>query len=380
MNVFANTLLMIATAAAAGSPFRSESIRCGDTLFVAGQSSGDAQTGQSAEDYATATANAMTNLSRVLAGQGYHLSDVVAVNVWLTDLGKYTEMNEVYRSFFKDGYPTRTTIGVSGLPGGSKVQVAAVAFKGSKQVIYAKGVEKNNSPYSPGILAGDTLYLSGSVGLDAQTGKLVKGEIGAHVEQTLKNIGGILQAAEMEFADVVSTYFFLKSVDDFGGINQPWQAFTQQPRPCRLPVSVTAIPLDSPVEVTMIASRQELRPFLGGRPSSDNYSRSLQAGNFMYFPGVFQREGTMQQQVDRIIQWNGAMLKAAGLTLEDVVEVRIYMTDPNDFEAMDEAFAKRFYNRPPTRATVFVSRLPANSKIMMGWVAAKADAGVAEAP
>ena len=88
----------------------------------------------------------------------------------------------------------------------------------------------------------------------------------------------------------------------------------------------------------------------------------------------------MQQQVDRIIQWNGAMLKAAGLTLEDVVEVRIYMTDPNDFEAMDQAFAKRFYNRPPTRATVFVSRLPANSKIMMGWVAAKADAGVAEAP
>ena len=80
----------------------------------------------------------------------------------------------------------------------------------------------------------------------------------------------------------------------------------------------------------------------------------------------------MSQQVDAIITWNTQMLQAAGLTLEDVVEVRVYMTDPNDYQAMDEAFANRFHSRPPTRATVFVPRLPANSKLMMGWVAASA--------
>jgi len=371
VRVMALSFFLTAHGAAEGLAFRSESIRCGDTLFVSGQGSGHPETGQQSEDYAEATENAMTNARRVLAGQGYQLSDVVAVNVWLTDLGMYAAMNDVYRTLFDNDYPTRTTLGVSGLPGGSKVQVALVAVKGPKEVIYPAGATKSNLPFSPGILAGDTLYLSGSVGLDPETGKLVDGDIAVHVEQTLTNIGGVLEAAQMEFANVVSTYFFLKNVDDFGGINETWRSFTRQPRPCRLPVGVAAIPLDSPVEITMVASRQDRRPFLGGTPPSDNYSRGLQAGNLMYFPGVFQREGTMQQQVDNIVAWNGHMLQAAGMTLEDVVEVRIYMTDPNDYEAMDKAFSNRFYSRPPTRATVFVPRLPANSKIMMGWVAAK---------
>ena len=359
-------------ATAADLDFRSESIRCGDTLFVSGQGSWHPETGRQATDYVEATKNAMTNAKRVLAGQGYRLSDVVTVNVWLIDLGMYTTMNDTYRKFFEEYYPTRTTLGVSGLPGGSKVQVAMVAVKGPKEIIYPQDAEKHNRPYSPGILAGDTLFLSGSVGLDPKTGKLIEGDIAAHVDQTLKNIGRVLEAAEMDFANVVSTYFFFKNVDDFGGINETWRSFTRQPRPCRLPVGVAAVPLDSPLEITMIASRQDRQPFLGGTSPSDNYSRSLRAGNLMYFPGVFQREGSMQQQVDNIIRWNSHMLNAAGLTLEDVVEVRIYMTDPNDYEAMDKAFSQHFYNRPPTRATMFVPRLPANSKIMMGWVAAAA--------
>ena len=353
--------------------FRSESIRCGNTLFVSGQGSQHPETGAPAGDYAEATKNAMLNAKRVLEGQGYELSDVVAANVWLTDLGMYTTMNDNYRKFFEGNYPARTTLGVSGLPGGSKVQVALVAGKGPKEIVYPAGAEKHNRPYSPGVLTSDTLYLSGSVGLDPETGKLVEGDIATHVDRTLKNIGGVLEAAGMEFTNVVSTYFFLKNVDDFGGINETWRSFTRQPRPCRLPVGVAAVPLDSPVEVTMIASRQDRQPFLGGTPPSDNYSRSLRVGNLMYFPGVFQREGSMQQQLDTIIQWNSHMLKAAGLTLEDVVEVRIYMTDPKDYDAMDKAFSKRFQSRPPTRATMFVPRLPANSKLMMGWVAAAAD-------
>ena len=378
MCISALSLAVTTRVTADGQAFRSESIRCGDTLFVSGQGSQHPDTGQQAEDYAAATMNAMTNAKRVLEGQGFRLSDVVAVNVWLTDLGMYTAMNDVYRTFFKDDYPTRTTLGVSGLPGESKVQVAMVAVKGPQEVIYPEGAEKSGLPFSPGILAGDTLYLSGSVGLDPETGKLVDGDIAVHVEQTLKNIGGVLEAADLGFENVVSTYFFFKNVDDFSGINETWRSFTRQPRPCRLPVGVAAVPLDSPLEITMIASRKDRQPFLGGTPPSDNYSRSLQAGNLMFFPGVFQREGTIGQQMDTIIDWNSHMLKAAGMTLEDVVEVRVYMTDPNDYEAMDTAFSNRFYNRPPTRATVFVPRLPANSKIMMGWVAATAGGSTQE--
>ena len=95
---------------------------------------------------------------------------------------------------------------------------------------------------------------------------------------------------------------------------------------------LSALPLESPLEVTMVASRNDRRPFLGGTPPSDNYSRGLQSGELMYFPGVFQREGSMQEQVDAILDWNGKLLGAADLTLEDVVEVRVYMTDRGDYE------------------------------------------------
>lgn len=354
-------------------PFRSESIRCGNTLFVSGQGSRDAVTGEHSTKIATATRQAMLNVQRVLVGQGYSLTDVVAATVWLTDMGNYSEMNRVYRTFFGDVYPTRTTLGVSGLPGDSMVQVAVVAVKGVKKPIYPAGMGKGSAPYTPGILTEETLYLSGSVGLDPATGTLVEGDITAHVTQTLQNIGQVLEAAEMKFENVVSSYFFFENVDDFGGINETWRSFTRQPRPCRLPVGVSALPLESPLEVTMVASRNDRRPFLGGTPPSDNYSRGLQSGELMYFPGVFQREGSMQEQVDAILDWNGKLLAAADLTLEDVVEVRVYMTDRGDYEAMDKAFERRFHARPPTRATVFVPRLPANSKLMMGWVAVKSD-------
>lgn len=383
MKIIATLLLTLLTALVVSSKvraapdheaFRSESIRVGDTLFVSGQGSRDPKTGQQPESMAVATRHAMENARRVLAGQGFELSDVVAVNVWLEDLGEYAEMNGVYRSFFEGDYPTRTTLGVAALPGGSKFQVAMVAYRGAKKVIYPGGATKGNLPFSPGILAGDTLYLSGNVGLDSATGKLVEGDIAVHVTQTLKRIGGILEAADMDFTNVVSTYFFLKNVDDFSGINQPWQSFTKQPRPARLPVGVAAIPLDSPVEITMIASRGRRQPYLGkDQPASDNYSRGLHSGNLMYLGGTFQREGTMENQVDKLVDWNGRILAAAGLTLEDVVEVRVYLTNVKDYDAMDRAYRKHFYGRPPTRATVFVPRLPAKSKIMMGLVAAKRD-------
>ena len=250
--------------AAEKTPFRSEAIRCGNTLFVSGQGSRQPDSGLAAPNYAEATRNAMSNVGRVLAEQDYDFSDVVAANVWLADLGKYSEMNEVYRTFFNNAYPTRTTLGVSALPGGSKVQVAVVAVKGPKHIVYPEGSQPSNLPFSPGILTGKTLYLSGSVGLDPATGRLVEGEIADHVEQTFKNLNGVLKAVDMNFENVVSAYFFFQNVRDFGGINETWQAFTSQPRPCRLPVGVAAIPLNSPVEITMIASRDS--PFWAARP------------------------------------------------------------------------------------------------------------------
>jgi|OM-RGC.v1.026437809 2-iminobutanoate/2-iminopropanoate deaminase len=66
---------------------------------------------------------AMHNIAAVLAAAGCTLRDVVRVNVSLTDLQKYTEMDRLYREYFHPPYPTRRTIGVKELLGGAQVEI-----------------------------------------------------------------------------------------------------------------------------------------------------------------------------------------------------------------------------------------------------------------
>lgn len=64
-----------------------------------------------------------------LASLGLSLGDVVSVNVFVTDMGLYAELNAVYAERFPKPYPARTTVGVSALPGGARVEIQAVAAK-----------------------------------------------------------------------------------------------------------------------------------------------------------------------------------------------------------------------------------------------------------
>ena len=73
-------------------------------------------------------------------------------------------------------------------------EIGLVAVKGEKKYIYPDGAAKGNLPFTPGILVGDTLYISGQASFDPKTGKLVEGDFKAHVKQTLKNIEAILSA------------------------------------------------------------------------------------------------------------------------------------------------------------------------------------------
>ena len=360
------------TAVAQESPLFQETVRRGDTLYVSAQGSRNPDTGEHPAGVGAATIQAMRNLESELDRADFNLSDVVAAQVWLTDLGMYQEMNNAYRAFFKQQYPTRTTLGVTALPDGSKVQIAMVAVKGPKRVIRAEGAGASNLPFSPGILAGDTLYLSGHVGINPESGKLVEGAIGDHVVQTLKNIEEILKAADMDLSHVVSAYLYMKNVEDFGAASKAYLTMiTQEPRPARLPMGVAALPLDSPVEITMIASRKPRRAIVGeGQPPSGSYSRGLMTNNVIHLAGVFRREGTMQRQVDEAVEWLAAILKAGDMQLQDVVEVRVYLSDIRDYAALTEACRQHFAAGSPTLAVIAVPRLPANSRIMLGLVAA----------
>ena len=110
-------------------------------------------------------------------------------------------------------------------------------------------------PYSMAIEAGDLVFLSGQIPLDAATGKLVEGDISAQAKQALVNLKTILEAAGLGFGHVVKTTIFLTSMADFAAVNEVYKAYMSEPYPARSTFAVAALPMGAKVEIEMTASR-----------------------------------------------------------------------------------------------------------------------------
>lgn len=105
----------------------SQSVRIGSLVHSAGQGADDPATGRLAgDDIATQTRQCLENVRAVLAASGASMSDVVRVGVFLAHKEDFEGMNAVYREFFAEPYPARTTVYV-GLPGDLRVEIDALA-------------------------------------------------------------------------------------------------------------------------------------------------------------------------------------------------------------------------------------------------------------
>lgn len=113
-------------APAAIGPY-SQAVRSGKHLFLSGQIPLDPGTGQLVEgDIATQTRRVFDNLSAVCAAAGGSLDQVVRVGIYVVDLGDFAAVNAVMAEYFAAPYPARSTIEVSGLPRGARVEVDAI--------------------------------------------------------------------------------------------------------------------------------------------------------------------------------------------------------------------------------------------------------------
>ncbi|HWQ30751.1 MAG TPA: Rid family detoxifying hydrolase [Negativicutes bacterium] len=108
----------------------SHAVEMGEYIFLSGQTPIDSNTGKLAEGgVAAQTEQCFKNLFRVLAAAGLTPDDVAKVNVYLTDMGDFAEMNSVYSTQFSTPYPARTTIGVAALPLGARIEIEMIAKK-----------------------------------------------------------------------------------------------------------------------------------------------------------------------------------------------------------------------------------------------------------
>jgi 2-iminobutanoate/2-iminopropanoate deaminase len=108
-------------------------------------------------------------------------------------------------------------------------------------------------PYTPGILAGNTLYISGHLGRDPVTTQLVSGGIEAETRQSLANIREVLLAAGMDFKHVTSVTVYITDFKDFEKFNAVYREYFPTDPPARATVQVAALNAGARIELQMIA-------------------------------------------------------------------------------------------------------------------------------
>ena len=131
--------------------------------------------------------------------------------------------------------------------------MCASAFAASKKVIQPKEFPTGR-PFSPGILAGDTLYVAGQTGSDLKTGQLPE-DFEAEVKQCLENIGLVLKEAGMSFDDAVTVQVYLTDMTLFPRMNTVYTTYFKEPRPARTTVGVAKLVGTARIEVTVTAHR-----------------------------------------------------------------------------------------------------------------------------
>lgn len=123
----------------------------------------------------------------------------------------------------------------------------------SKVIIHTSEAPNPIGPYSQAVLAGDTLYISGQIALEAESGQLINANITEETHQVMKNLEGILSAVGMTFENVVKSSIFVKDLNNFGTINDAYGQYFKKNPPARETVEVSRLPKDVNVEISCIA-------------------------------------------------------------------------------------------------------------------------------
>jgi enamine deaminase RidA (YjgF/YER057c/UK114 family) len=332
----------------------------GKTLYISGK--GDYKPDQGIPGK---TRSCLTEIRNVLNEAGMDMENVVQVWVYLEDINAYAEMNKVYAEFFPVDPPARTTLGVNQVPGESQMEMTVIAYKDPRErkVI---GRPATGLPFSPGVLAGTTLYVSGKG--DQLPDGTHPATFEEQVRQALRNVGTVLQAAGLGFRHVVMNQVYLDNTDNYSLANKVYSEFFEfGDEPARATIFVDHIPGGSHVEITCLAttdlpSRKVVRPpsmKYGLNETAPTASPGVWAGDTLYLSaqtGFMPGEGiisdSLEIQFRQMVRNQQDVIEAAGLGWKDLVSGNVYLRDINDYAPMNELYREYFAAEPGVRTTL----------------------------
>ena len=347
----------------------SPGILAGDFLYISGQGGRDGD-GRLADTVDGQVRQTLRNLQAIVEAGGLTLRHVVYSQVYLTDMAHYGVMDEVWREFFPTAPPARAVLGVYRLPTDVAVEINAIAYRDLARrtpIVPAGG--PSSLSWSPGIMAGNRLFLSGALGADESTGR-IPDDPDAQVQLALDNMRRTLAAAHLDLRHVVfvNPYLTAAASRQMNAIYAKQFEFGNTP--ARATITVTSLPGGNTIQFTGVAIadlslRRAFRP-KNMRPSAtaspcvmadDTYYCSAKGP---FTPGPVEGPprlqgiwvGTVDAQVRQTMRNLLDGLEEAGLSLAHVVAANVYLDDMNDLARMNRVYAQYFPTAPPTRTTV----------------------------
>ncbi len=125
-----------------------------------------------------------------------------------------------------------------------------------KRIIHTTNAPEAVGPYSQAVEINGTLYISGQIPVDPETGKVVEGGIKEQTEQVMKNTGALLNEAGYDFSDVVKCTCLLTDMDNFKTMNEVYAGYYPKDAPARAAYGVVKLPLGVLIEIETIAVKK----------------------------------------------------------------------------------------------------------------------------
>jgi len=124
-----------------------------------------------------------------------------------------------------------------------------------KKIISTDSAPASIGVYSQGIQVGNTVYVSGQIGLIPETREMAGDDLESQTRQAIRNIEAILREAEFSLTDIVSANVYLSDLDNYQAFNEIYEEYFPVNPPSRAVVEVSRIPLDALVEIKVIAAK-----------------------------------------------------------------------------------------------------------------------------
>ncbi len=266
---------------------------------------------------------------------------------------------------------------------------AQSSFQVERKYIYPSAFPAGR-PYTPGVLAGKTLYISGQLDKDPKTGEQPKG-IAEQTRMAMNNVGHVLRATGMDFSNVVSCHVQLADMADFKEMNEVYGSFFGPTHyPARTTLAYPGLPAGARLELSCIAYGDKSKisaviPPAGAIPPAIGpYRPAVWAGDTLYVSGSGGRspkgadlDPTIEGQTKQALANIGQILNAAGLEHKDTVFTNVYFLDPAGYKGptygkLNSVYKDAFrLGLAPSRASFAVAKLPSTISVEFTFIATR---------